>query len=302
MYGFPFATNAALKMYELIYAMGLVDCNKPIYAFCDAELPGAFIVALNHYIKTKCKNTAPFFDWVGSSYYPESAAKVGDTTILGDKYGLYANNRAHWLMGPPPNALPRDSPESTGDLTNKISVQILSSAVHARFKQNKGATLATGDAGIDVSADYTNQENSTALLNYGQVLAAIMSLAPGGNLVTKQYTFNTPFNRSLIALMAYLFEEAYITKPVTSRPANSEIYLVGKGFKSALLDFELVKSLLERLDSYSARNVSPCDGPPLFNPAGYAQADQVMLEAAREIHEIQQVNFLPASWVVFSKF
>ena len=293
--GFPFSTNASLKMYELIKEMNLIDCNEPIRAFCDAELPGSFIVAINHYVKTVCQNTSTAanksdFDWVGSSYYPEAAAKEGDETILGDKYGFYANNRNNWLMGPKPNAMPADSVEDiTGDLTNGEVIKTLTDAVHKRFETTGGATIATSDAGIDVSADYSSQEKSTALLNYGQIVAAILALAPGGHMVTKQYTFIRPFNRSVIALVAFLFEEAYVVKPVTSRPGNSEIYLVGKYFRG--IDELLANELLNRFVVY-AQGLSPVDGAPLFDPNTYVEIDNEMLKAGKKIHDEQQVEFL----------
>ena len=286
-YGFPNATNAALKMYEMIQEMTLIDCNKDVKVFCDAELPGAFILSINHFVKTMCQ-TRPNFDWVGSSYYPAAAAAAGDITILGDTYGIYERNRQNWLMGPAPNALAPGQENTTGDLTSVKELKTLVDAIHARF--NEGATLATGDAGIDVSVDYAKQERMTALLNYGQILAAILSLAPGGHLMTKQFMFNYPFSRSVIALVAFLFEEAYITKPLTSRPANSEVYIVGKGFKG--ISKEMTASLLARLASYASNGIAPCDGTPLFEPDTYKEIDAVILKAAEKIHGEQQVSFL----------
>ena len=286
--GFPFATNASLKMYELTKELDLIDCNKPIRAFCDAELPGAFIVTINHFVKTVCKT--PDFDWVGSSYYPEAAAKAGDLTILGDKYGFYTNNRSNWLIGPKPNALPADVPDTTGDLMNGAVVVTLANAIHARFESTSGATLATSDAGIDVSEDYSNQECDTSLLNYGQIIAAILALAPGGHMVTKQYTFNRPFSRSLIALVSLLFEEAYVVKPVTSRPGNSEIYVVGKGFLG--IEKPLAEELVQRFSVYNGNPDAPCKYAPLFNPEDYKAIDEELLKAATKIHTEQQVEFL----------
>ena len=246
-------------------------------------------MTINHFVKTICKTT-PDFDWVGSSYYPEAAAKAGDLTILGDKYGFYTNNRTNWLIGPKPNALPADVSDTTGDLMNGAVVVTLANAVHARFETTGGATLATSDAGIDVSEDYSNQECDTSLLNYGQIIAAILSLAPGGHMVTKQYTFNRPFSRSLIALVSLLFDESYVVKPVTSRPGNSEVYIVGKGFLG--IEKSLAEELVQRFSVYSGNPSAPCKYAPLFNPEDYKAIDQELLKAATKIHTEQQVEFL----------
>src|SRR5947209_17256698 len=42
-----------------------------------------------------------------------------------------------------------------------------------------------------------------------------------------------PFTAGLLAIVSTLFGEVYVTKPATSRPANSEVYVVGRGFKGA---------------------------------------------------------------------
>ena len=364
-YGMTVSTNASLKMYELIVQMRLLvsetGAMRRTRAFCNAEFPGAFIVAINHYVRTMCPQTE--FDWLGSSYYPDDAVASGDDTILGDTYGLYAANRDHWLMGPAPNALsPGEGPDATvedaaaatvedaaaatvedaaaatdkdaatgedpdatgegpdatdkeaatgedaageeaaataskyltGDLMDADVVAALAAAVHARFGTDavaSGASLYTSDAGIDVGGDFNRQEELTALLNYGQVLCGVLALAPGGHLVTKQYTFFTPFSRSLIALLAALFDELYIVKPLTSRPSNSEIYLVGKGFRG--VDAALAAALLARLAAYrAAADTTPCDWTPLLDPTLTADVDAAILRVARTLYGRQQVAFL----------
>jgi hypothetical protein len=308
-YGLLISTNASLKMFELLVQMRLVACEtgplSHIRAFCNAEFPGAFIITINHYVKTMCPETV--FDWVGSSYSPEAAAELGDATIIGDQYGIYAGNRDNWLMGPRPNAMPEGEPPVTGDLTDPEVVAALADAVHKRFNENdapsltSGATLYTSDAGIDVSADFNNQEKLTALLNYGQVLCGLLTLAVGGNLVTKQYTFVTPFSRSMIALLAALFDEMYVVKPLTSRPVNSEVYLVGKGFRG--ISPALADALIDRLAAYrAAPGTTPCDWSPLLDPTLTTDVDAALLRVARQLHERQQVAFLNEAVDLYQKW
>ena len=109
-------------------------------------------------------------------------------------------------------------------------------------------------------------------------------------MVTKQYTFNNPFSRSLIALTSLLFEEAYVVKPVTSRPGNSEVYIVGKGFQG--IDKSLSDELIARFNVYNGIKDSPCKYAPLFNPEDYKAIDEELLNASMKIHNEQQVDFL----------
>jgi len=109
-------------------------------------------------------------------------------------------------------------------------------------------------------------------------------------LVTKQFTFVTPFSRSLIAIVASLFDECYITKPKTSRPTNSEVYLVAKGFNG--ISGDLAKALLDRCDAYKQLNKLPTTWGSLISPEVLAQVDAEILSAAQEVHGEQQVEFL----------
>lgn len=46
----------------------------------------------------------------------------------------------------------------------------------------------------------------------------------GGHFVCKVFDLFTPFSVGLVYLMYRAFDELYVFKPVTSRPANSERY------------------------------------------------------------------------------
>jgi hypothetical protein len=259
-------TNASLKMYELLVQENLLDLRRPIRVFCNAELPGAFLVAVNHFVRTRA--AAADFEWLASSYLPPSDG----STILGDRYGLFAGNRDRWLMG---------EGGLSGDLTDAGVVEALAAVVRRRFG-GVGATLYTSDAGVDASADFNRQEEMTAKLNFGQVLCGVLALAPRGSLVTKQYTFFTAFSRSLIALLTALFDTVAVTKPATSRPVNSEVYVVAKGFRG--VSPELARGLLARLKDFTMA--------PLLPGEAAKSSDDALLRAARQLYGRQQVDFL----------
>ena len=286
------ATNASLKMYELLMRMNLVDCatlkDNALNSFSNAELPGAFVIAINYYLKSKCPGKK--FNWLASSYLPTAAAAVGNKTILEDKLKLYAMNRGKWLMGPKPNGLPTGLEDITGDVTDPDTVISLGIAVKSRFMTTEGAVLYTSDAGIDVTKDYLGQEENTSAINYGQIISGLLALAPGGNFVTKQYTFFTPFSRSLIALVSAFFEEMYITKPATSRPGNSEIYLVGKGFKG--ISSDMIEALTERSELFKTLGVNPTTLGSLVTPEILATVDPILYKISQEFFINVQVKFI----------
>lgn len=54
----------------------------------------------------------------------------------------------------------------------------------------------------------------------------------GGNFICKLFDIFTPFSVGLIYLLRTCFQEISIHKPNTSRPANSERYVICKGRNS----------------------------------------------------------------------
>ena len=282
------ASNGALKIYEIITQLQLLKsaeetCLPEVNVFCNAELPGAMSIAINHYMRTVCPTTA--FDWIASSY----VVMDEHSTLLQDDYGLVKMNPTHWLI-----QLNDPSPDMNGDVTVAKNLRIMQKKVHERFKDSGGAHLYTSDAGIKVEHESLNQqEEFTADINFGQILSGLLTLTVGGSLVTKQFTFTTPFSRSVIALVATLFNETYIVKPVTSRPANSEIYLVGKGFLG--LKEDLANALLERLDAYKRLLTTSAKATywgSLLNRNMLLQSDNSLFKAATAVYEKQQIPYL----------
>jgi hypothetical protein len=238
--------------------------HRPLRVFCNAELPGAFITAVIAWCRTETarrlrqsnpRPADPAPDWVASSYEPGAAAAGGNRTILGDRYGFLRANPRRWFIGEH-SALPAGTPPITGDVTEERTQRVLAAALCARWPgspddaDTAGADLYTSDAGIDVTADYSTQEAQTLAINAGQVLCGLQTLARGGMLVTKQYTFLLQQNRALIALLTPLFDSFRVVKPLTSRPANSELYLVGTGYRgraaAAAVIADIQRSFAER--------------------------------------------------------
>ena len=57
-------------------------------------------------------------------------------------------------------------------------------------------------------------------------LQVVLFLTAGGHFVCKIFDMFTPFSVGLFYLLYRSFEKVCIFKPVTSRPANSERYVV----------------------------------------------------------------------------
>ena len=178
-----------------------------------------------------------------------------------------------------------------GDLSRVDDIRELARRAKAKLGE---IDLYTSDVGIDVSEDYARQEEHTARLNFGQILLGLLTLRIGGVFVVKTYTFTHPFSLSVIGVCAASFDTLLVTKPQTSRPTNSETYLVGFGFRGLPPAAEEV--LFRSFEDFSF-------GRPIF-PLGIPEVEHTILSllvAARQIHLRQQVDFLGEMVTLFHR-
>ena len=84
----------------------------------------------------------------------------------------------------------------------------------------------TADGGIDVSNNYSQQEQLNTKLIAAQIFVILYSLKQGGNCIIKIYdSFTLPMIQ-LLWILHCNFEKIHFKKLTTSRPCNSEKYIV----------------------------------------------------------------------------
>lgn len=304
-YNAQVVTNAWLKCYEMVSYYKLindntrdnnedVDDNNIITAFCNAELPGGFICAINQFIETMMNNDAKF-NWRASSLV------IGNDTenriqALGDVYNLWKCNPDNWLMSVNVddanvnNKTGSNSYINNGDVTSYDNLVDIDMKIR-EFADN-GVDLYTHDLGIDVSDDFNEQELKNAYAHFGAAVAGLMTLKPGGCFIAKQYTFFETFTVNLIIIYASMFNDFYICKPLTSRPGNSEIYLVGKGFREYPQAYRDIFE--ERLKHFNTKPFIPQDELP---PDTLHQ----IYEFLNKIYS-QQIDFLNENVEMYEKY
>ncbi|XP_045186232.2 cap-specific mRNA (nucleoside-2'-O-)-methyltransferase 1-like [Mercenaria mercenaria] len=95
----------------------------------------------------------------------------------------------------------------------------------------QGVHMVMADGGFSVEGQENIQEILSKQLYLCQFLVAVSVLRTGGHFVCKLFDLFTPFSVGLVYLMYRIFEHVSIYKPVTSRPANSERYIVCKSLR-----------------------------------------------------------------------
>lgn len=100
-----------------------------------------------------------------------------------------------------------------------------------------GVDFVGADGGMAVTNNERYQEFENSRLIFAEIYSAITSLKEGGNFVLKVYDTVTKFSADFLYILACCFQRLNIFKPMSSRPANAEKYIVAQGFKLGLDDF-----------------------------------------------------------------
>ena len=268
-------SNAWLKYYEILNEYKIKDAKK---VFFNAELPGSSLCAFNHFMKTSGKD----YEWWAASLMPSENNKID---ALGDYYGIYELNKSHWLI----------SPEHDGDSTDIKNIEYYSNTIGEKTSVG-GVNLYSHDAGIDVSCDssgninFNAQETANARIHLGCALAGFLTMRRGADFIAKQYTLFETLTWNLILVYAGLFDEFYLCKPLTSRPYNSEIYLIGKGFKG--IDDTTKKILTDKLINF--------DMKPILSETSTTHLGDIRRFAKRVFN--QQINSINDNINLFNEY
>jgi len=143
------------------------------------------------------------------------------------------------------NVIIEKGADKTGNILSLVNL--------IKINETYGNTMdfITADGGFDFSADFSNQELNATQLIYGQIVFALCMQKQGGSFVLKIFDCFMKSTAELLALMCSVYDNVYVTKPNTSRSANSEKYIVCKGFNHSSIQlypylFFSFKEMLEK--------------------------------------------------------
>ncbi|TKS75632.1 Cap-specific mRNA (nucleoside-2'-O-)-methyltransferase 1 [Collichthys lucidus] len=120
--------------------------------------------------------------------------------------------------------------DGDGDITRPENITAFRNFV-MESTEKRGLHFLMADGGFSVEGQENIQEILSKQLLLCQFLTAISTLRTGGHFVCKTFDLFTPFSVGLVYLLYLSFERISLFKPVTSRPANSERYVVCRGLK-----------------------------------------------------------------------
>ena len=167
-----------------------------------------------------CEAPGGFVQWLGD-FHPDPAAWEWRAVSLADgprfQTDLLRTDRGH---------------AETGDVTALVENPALS----GRYD------LVTADGAADM--DHANLEDAHWPLLVAQTKVALRALRPKGTLVVKFFEGGNHDTRRWMASLTTLFEEVSVIKPRSSRPTNSERYLVCRGYAGGGATWTGVKGIV----------------------------------------------------------
>jgi len=199
-------SRSYFKMLEISQSFGLHIYYHAIKTFHLAEGPGGFIEAI-----CKLRNNKE------DSY-------IGMTILDDDDNNIPSWKKSEIFLNENKNVFIETGFDKTGDILKIENFEYCVS------KYGSSMDLITGDGGFDFSTNFNNQEQDMTKLLFAQVCFALCMQKREGSFVLKIFDSFISSTIDIIYILCSFYKKVYITKPQTSRYANSEKYIVCKGF------------------------------------------------------------------------
>jgi len=201
-------SRSYFKLWEIINDFNLLNVESNLKFASIAEGPGGFIESIINYRKKyNVKDT------------------LHAITLKSINKDIPGWNKATNFLKKNQNVFISYGADNTGNIYNVENIK------HFRKNFNGDAYIVTADGGFDFSVDFNKQEQMSYRIIFCEIIMALSIQQKGGHFVCKFFDMYTKITLSFLYLLISFYDEVHITKPLTSRPANSEKYIVCKGFK-----------------------------------------------------------------------
>lgn len=199
-------SRSFFKLVELMKDYDLCNSKEPITIVSIAEGPGGFI---------------------------ESFIKRESYTTNDNIYGITLTPTTKYIPNwDKLNKLYNTSNINTsyGDIYDLNTINSFISNINGKVD------FITADGGFDYSNDFNTQETQSCRIILAEIIICFKKQKQGGDFVCKFFDIFNILTMKLIYILKQHYDNIFINKPVTSRPANSERYIVCKGFKGVSSD------------------------------------------------------------------
>jgi hypothetical protein len=232
-----YVTTAWLKCYEILEQYKFLDKVKhnTIEYFGICEQPGAFIFAINHYIKQKLNKNM--------SFIIQSLNDKFDNIAFKPEKNLYKKYNNKYDYGE----------DFTGDITNMDNIKY-----YRKTYYDKHIDIISADCGQSCN-DYSQQEVNMEKLLISNILLAISLSSKGTTYFMKLFTIYENITVHMVYLLNNLFEKIILCRTLTTKPISGEIYCVCINFLYSKKELDPLVDILykwyDKLDINKENNI-----------------------------------------------
>ncbi len=216
-------SRSFFKMWEILhdFQQAMFPTKTPLRFMFLCEGPGGFAEAVMKYRKE------PNDTYFGMTLRCDNNRSIPSWKI--------DNSKLNILYGA----------DGTGNIYHIENIKYLTKLTQGN---NNKIDFITADGGFDFSSDFNNQEDMCLRLIVAEILTAMSIQKEGGHLVLKVFDIFNENTLKLVHMLLDVYATIHIVKPCTSRPANSEKYLVCLSFKGS--DNPKLKQHVDCLEEY----------------------------------------------------
>lgn len=253
------------KLWEMLFMFDLIDLNKENFVSAHlAEGPGSFIQA-TMFFRDKYSKLSKNDKYYAVTLHSEDTD--GFVPDLEQKFvDFYEKEKPQRFMlhkTYPKQVAGKLGNKDNGDLTDPKTIKLFGGQMKEK------ADFVTADGGFNWENENTQEQEAFKLI-FAQILAGVKIQKKGGSFVCKFFETYTKTSIKFISVLQQFYYKIYITKPLMSRPSNSEKYIVCIDFKYNDNDNEY-KNMVKKLDkilelSHKNKELNLVDIFPNFEP------------------------------------
>jgi 23S rRNA U2552 (ribose-2'-O)-methylase RlmE/FtsJ len=225
-------SRSYFKLWEILndfdFFKDNISNNENLKIANIAEAPGGFMEAIIDYINmNRINNKINFY---GLSHLNKLNKKIPLWKIkrlYQKKYNIWLNSES-------------DNNGNIYDYKNILK--------YIYIVKPNSCNLITCDGGFDINGDYENQETLLNKLLLCETYLIIKLQKNNGNAIIKCFDLFSDDSIKIIYILSLFYDSIFFIKPLSSRPANSEKYLLCKNFNED--NIVKYKNILELLHKY----------------------------------------------------
>jgi 23S rRNA U2552 (ribose-2'-O)-methylase RlmE/FtsJ len=196
-------SRAFFKMWEILHEYKLIKRDFQGEVLSIAEAPGGFVQAISKYIRP----SGPYNIYTMSLMEKKDYIPKYHHRILEDK-----------------NINILEGVNKDGDIYNIDNIESIRKSMKGKSE------LITGDGGFNEDNKYNIKEQLHNKLFLSEIIIAVTNQKFDGKFVIKFFDTYTKYSLDLLYILLFFYKEVNIYKPLTSRPTNSEKYIICSGF------------------------------------------------------------------------